>query len=683
MSTQLKEPQPVTRETADRPLWMDTAVQQLIDEWKPRLGHAELARLQQGLERIGGLWREEDGDEKTFRAFVHANFAADEAARNGIFHRLETVLEQIDGHMHEIRRVLREPVDLDLGPLLPIDETLGGYEVSAHVSDDLFQNKVAFIALLNFPLRSLQEKLASGEQWSRREWAEARLAERFSKRVPAEVTQIITETVSEADQYVSEYNIWMHHVLDSNGQRLFPAGMRLLSHWNLRDQIKAEYAQADGLPRQRMLQRVMERIVTQTIPQSVVNNPQVDWNLETNEVAPAAVKDSEFAPSTTISASSTPEPDTRYRLLLNVFRAIQREDAYSPLAPTHMARRFDEDREILEDRFAAMLEDVLTSPLISEVAALIEKRLKRRLEPFDIWYSEFRPRSRYTEPELDEMVRQRYPTADAYRRDIPNLLCKLGFRQEQADYLAENIIVDPARGAGHAMGASMRGAKAHLRTRVDKSGMTYKGFNVAAHEMGHNVEQVYSLNNVDHYMLEGVPNTAFTEAFAFVFQNQDLCLLDLKVDSDETEPNRMLNALWQTYEIAGVALVDMEVWHWMYEHPDATPADLKEATLYIARNLWNRYYAPVFGVKDSVLLAVYSHMIDCCLYLPDYPLGHMIAIQLEQHLKNPGTDFGAEVERIVTYGNVAPDLWMKHATGNTVGPEALLKAAEKALSKLD
>ena len=104
------------------------------------------------------------------------------------------MLEQLDGHMHEIRRVLREPVDLDMGPLLPMDETLAGYEVSAHVSDDLFENKVAFIALLNFPLRTLQEKLASGEQWSRREWAEARLAERFSKRVPAEVNQVIAET---------------------------------------------------------------------------------------------------------------------------------------------------------------------------------------------------------------------------------------------------------------------------------------------------------------------------------------------------------------------------------------------------------------------------------------------------------------------------------------------------------
>ena len=43
------------------------------------------------------------------------------------------------------------------------------------------------------------------------------------------------------------------------------------------------------------MQQVMERIVTQTIPEAVVNNPHVDWNPFTNEVKPAAVKDSDEA----------------------------------------------------------------------------------------------------------------------------------------------------------------------------------------------------------------------------------------------------------------------------------------------------------------------------------------------------------------------------------------------------
>ena len=59
----------------------------------------------------------------------------------------------------------------------------------------------------------------------------------------------------------------MHHLVDDKGQRLFPPKMRLLSHWNLRDEIKADYADAqNGLAKQRMIQQVMERIVTQSIP---------------------------------------------------------------------------------------------------------------------------------------------------------------------------------------------------------------------------------------------------------------------------------------------------------------------------------------------------------------------------------------------------------------------------------
>ena len=126
---------------------------------------------------------------------------------------------------------------------------------------------------------------------------------------------------------------------------------------------------------------------------------------------------------------------------------------------------------------------------------------------------------------MDETVAKKYPTAEAYQKDIPNLLIKLGFSPDRAQYVAANIIVDPARGSGHAMGAGMRAEKAHLRTRVEKTGMNYKGFNIAVHEMGHNVEQTFSLNDNDFTLLQGVPNTAFTEALAFVFQGHDLELL--------------------------------------------------------------------------------------------------------------------------------------------------------------
>jgi hypothetical protein len=653
--------------------WMKESMIRLERELTAKYGESRKAQIDRGLHQVMEYWRPRDGDAAVFQEFVRGNFAGDEATLDSMFTRYERLLEQIDGHMHEINREFRQQADLDLGPVLSFDQAFAGYDPSAHVLDDFFDNKLAFTVLLNFPLTTLHQRLTLGPNWTRRQWAEARLAQRFSKRIPAEVNLAIAQAAADSDQYIAQYNIWMGRLLSNDGKQLFPADMRLLSHWNLRDQIKADYAdKQNGLARQRMIQQVMERIVTQTIPQSVINNPAALWNPYTNEVqASDGGKNSK-------PISNSAEPDTRYAMLLKTFLAAKKADPYSPTAPTLIARRFDEDREIPEERVRAMLEQVVSSPLVPKVAQLIQSRLGRPLEPFDVWYDGFRPRGSHSEAELDAMVAKKYSTAEAYQKDIPNLLMKLGFAPEKAHYVADHIIVDPARGSGHAMGANMRSEKAHLRTRVEKTGMNYKGFNIAVHEMGHNVEQTFSLDEVDHTLLQGVPNTAFTEALAFVFQGHDLELLGLAAPDAKTEALKSLSDFWATYEISGVALVDMAVWHWMYDHPSTTPAQLKEATLEISKDIWNRYYAPVFGKKDVVLLGVYSHMIDSFLYLPDYPVGHMIAHQIEEQMKKAGS-IGPEFERMAKMGDVTPDLWMVNATGKPVGPEALLAAAEKAL----
>jgi hypothetical protein len=115
----------------------------------------------------------------------------------------------------------------------------------------------------------------------------------------------------------------------------------------------------------------------------------------------------------------------------------------------------------------------------------------------------------------------------------------------------------------------------------------------------------------------------------------------------------------------------------MYEHPNATPAELREATLGIARDVWNRWFAPVFGVKDSDILAVYSHMIVYGLYLPDYAIGHIIAFQVAERLAQG--DFGAEFERMARQGRLTPDAWMRGAVGGPISARSLLAAARAAL----
>ncbi len=662
--------------SAAPPAWMKDTAAKLQAELVGRHGEAQRPRIERGLRQVADFWQEGDGDAAAFSDFVRLNFYPNP---DELFARSERLLEQLDGHMTEILLAFREQVDLDRGAIRPFDEILAAYNPAAHTTEDFFKNKFAFAVLLNFPLTTLEERLANGERWTRRQWAEARLAQRFSRRVPAEINQEISRAGAEAEQYISQYNIWMHHVLGEDGRRLFPPRMRLLAHWNLRDQIKADYSEKDGLPRQRAIARVMERIVDQTIPKAVIDNARLDWNPYTNAVRVSDAKDYDDAPP--VEAVDAPEPDTRYAILLGTFRALKRVDPYSPTAPTHIARVFDEERELPEARVQKMLEQVVSSPLAPKVAALIEKRLGRKLEPFDIWYAGFKPRGKYTEAELDAITRKKYPAPDAYEKDMPRMFQGLGFSPETARYLAQNIVVDPARGSGHAWGAQLGTAPAHLRTRVAKDGMDYKGYNIAVHEMGHNVEQTFSLKKMDHWLLNGVPNTAFTEAIAFVFQAKDMELLGLAGPDPQAEALRTLNEFWATYEISGVALVDMAVWHWMYDHPNATPAELKTAVMGISKDVWNKYYAPVFGKRDVVLLGIYSHMIERYLYLPDYPIGHLIANQLEDHMRKTGK-IGPEVERVTRQGRIAPDLWMKGATGAPVGPEAMLAATERALEQV-
>src|SRR5437763_10996998 len=192
-------------------------------EWVAKHAEAARGRISRGLAQVATFWRQDetnnagrgDGDAPALATFVRENYAGDAAARDALFSRMEFAFESLDGHMHEIERDFRRQSDLDIGPIRPFDQTLAAYDPGAHVSDDLFANKLAFVVLLNFPLTTLDERLQKGEAWTRREWAEARLAERFSKRIPAVVKLATAKANAEADQYIAGYNIWMRHVVDS------------------------------------------------------------------------------------------------------------------------------------------------------------------------------------------------------------------------------------------------------------------------------------------------------------------------------------------------------------------------------------------------------------------------------------------------------------------------------------
>ncbi|MCP4664248.1 MAG: hypothetical protein GY856_53365 [bacterium] len=654
-----------------------TAKQQL----RERYGDGEAARIDRGVDQVLRFWRPDDGDAEVFASFVTSEFLPAGELLDLTFARFEYAMERIGGYMISLLRDLRRGADLEIGPLLPLDPRLAGYDPAAHGIDDLFANKIAFVALLNFPLTDLEEQIEHGAQWSRRQWAETRLTALFATRLPAEVQQRITATGAAAGAYIAAYNVYMHHLLSEDGRRLFPPGLRLISHWGLRDELKARYADPEGLEKQRMIKQVFDRIARQEIPGAVIDNPRLDWVPATNEVRVAAVEDV-AAPDRSAEPVADREPDERFRYWLENFHAVRQADPYDPDNPTHIDRLFNIQRQIPEENVAELFETLLESPLFGSVGRLIEGRLGRKLEPFDIWYVGFKPRGAFDESELDAITRKRYPNADAFAADIPRILGDLGFSAERARFLAEHVAVEPSRGVGHAFGGERPDDKALLRTRIGADGMDFKGYNIAVHEFGHNVEQVFSVSAIDHTLLKGVPNTGFTEALAMVFQSRDLELLGVAGPDPEADHLNALDTYWATCEIGAVALVDMAAWRWLYEHPDADPAEFREAVLGIARDLWNRYFAETFGVRDETLLAVYSHMISRTMYIPDYPLGHIIAFQIEQHLETIETSFGTEVERIFTLGNLTPDAWMRQAVGAPLSVEPLLKATEEALDAM-
>jgi len=643
-------------------------VEQTQNELLQKFGEGQQFRIERGVSQVANLWRQVDGSFHEFKTFCEERFVADEAELETLFNKLSFGFEVLNGNFLKISKDLMRPLHLDMGPVTPIDMMFGGFSASAHLSEDLYTSKIAFVTALNFPFYSLNEKTELGPTWTRQQWAYARMGDRFTSRVPAELQQNYSRISTDADAYIDDYNIYMANLRNEQGEQLFPEGMKLITHWGLRDELKSQYANTEGgLERQKMIYQVMQRIIDQSIPQKVISNDEYIWKPISNEVA----KDDK-------KVDAAAEPNTRYKHLLNLFVAIEEMDAFYPNMPNFIQRRFESTYEIPVEDVEKLFIDFVSSKQVREAGKLISERLGRPLQPFDIWYDGFKSRSSIPAEVLDNAVAKRFSSAEAFQNEIPNILTSLGWSEDKAKFFQSKIAVEGSRGAGHAWGAAMRDDIALLRTRIGANGMDYKGFNIAMHEFGHTVEQTITLHNVDYYTLTGVPNTAFTEALAFIFQKRDLDVLGIMDNNPEKAHLQALDNLWQCYEIMGVSLVDINLWRWLYENPNATPAQLKEATISIAKDIWNKYYADVFGSTDEPILAVYSHMISNPLYLSAYPMGLLIDFQLEQYIA--GKHFANEIQRIFEQGSIIPQLWMNGAVGSPLSIEPTLSAAEKAIS---
>lgn len=624
-----------------------------------------------GVAQAAALWTEVDGTDEEFRQFVEENLCTSDEERVALFESLSRILENCFESADKLTVELLRPTQLTNAsdPQIP-DWIMSAYSPLAHFSDDMFANKLAFLTIINFPHYTLEEKNTLGRNWSRLEWAMARMGDVFTTRVPAEVNIRLAQAYADAENYIADYNIYMGSLRTEDGRQLWSEDKILLSHWNLRDELKALYADsAAGQEKQEMIYKVMQRIVRQEIPKAVINNGDYLWKPYSN-------------------SKDAAEPYTRYERILATVHAFFAADTYCPSSPTAIIRNFEEGVEIPASELDSLFRALIGSPQVQQVASIIRQRLRRDLRPYDIWYDGFKSRASLNEDHLTALTRSLYPDADAFAADLPRLLQKIGFSAADAKDIASHIVVEPARGSGHAWPCLGHNEQARLRTRIPASGMDYKGYNIAVHEFGHTVEEVLDMYRIDHYMLSGVPNTAYTEASAFLWQQRDLQLLPSNgvavqqrsgLTAERSNNEAVLDQFWSMYEIMGVSLVDMAMWKWIYAHPDATPKQLCEQTIHIAQEVWNQYYEPVLGEHDCVLLAIYSHMVNSPMYLPNYPLGHIVQYQLEEHLANFPTPqaFAAEYERIYRLGRLTPKEWMIQAVGTPPSITPVLNAVQK------
>ncbi len=620
--------------------------------------------LSRGAQQVAALWTAEDGTQAEMMQFIKEHECQTDSERLALFESLSRILENMYQSADMLTVELLRPTQLTNAaePQTP-DWIMSGYSPLAHFSDDMFANKLAFVTILNFPHYTLEEKNTLGRNWTRHEWAFARMGDVFTTRVPAGVKTQIAQALADAENYIADYNIYMGNLRTEDGRQLWPEDKILLSHWNLRDELKALYGAENGQEKQEMIYQVMQRIVNQSIPAQAINGKDYIWH--------------------PYSTQETTEPFTRYERILSIAHAYMAEDPYCPSAPTGIIRNFEGEVEISAAELDSLFRALVGSEQVKTVANEIRSRLGRDLRPYDIWYDGFKARAALNEDELTATTRKLYPDANAFAADMPRLLAQMGFYSEDARSIAHHIAVEPARGSGHAWPCLGRKEDARLRTRIPTTGMDYKGYNIAVHEFGHCVEQVLDMYFIDYYMLSGVPNTAYTEASAFLWQQRDLQLLPKSPISNlksQMSKDEVFDQFWSMFEIMGVSLVDMAMWKWIYAHPNATPKQLCEATQQIAKDIWNQYYEPILGEHDCILLAVYSHMVNAPMYLPNYPLGHIVQFQLEEHLaqcKNQ-QEFAAEYARIYKLGRLTPKEWMRQAVGEEPSIEPVLRAIENS-----
>ncbi len=641
--------------------------------------YGESDRIDIGLAALSEQWVKTDGDNGEFIKFAVDNFVSDPIQLDQLSKVISDNIRVINGHIWKIGSTLSNPYSANTGKIKKYEELFAGVSINVDINKELYRSKVAHLVLLNFPPVTDEQKKKNGHTWSYQQWGYVFLGDMFkveksnkeSKR--SKGNKDISKKLYKGDsqRYADNSVIPIFTLCDANGNRVFTENKNLLLHWKMRDEIKNLYGSSlsDKLVKQKTIYSAMRRYIDQSIPQQIFSqDTSLKWDPNTNILLSNGGE--------TLQAESN--NNLRYEYLRNLFLKQYNRQPDSTKYFDNYFKAYNVKASDIENMFV----EILSSKEAIQVGKLIKKKIGRDLEPFDVWYTGFNNRSSYDSDSLDNYFKTIYPTPQALTDSIPSLLMKLGFDRERADFYGSKICVEPARANGHAEGAVLKNEKSFLRTNFTDNGLDFGGFQTAMHELGHSVQQTISAQLIDIFPMSSLPNSGLVESAAYLFEFKTWNVIDgLNVDKEGLYNNSILDNFWATYEIAGPALCEMKMWQWMYNKKVFSADELRNATISIAKEVWNSYYAPVFGISDEIMPAVYNHMLNSSLYLSGYTLAHIIHMQIENYLA--GKDFPSEVERIYKLGEIPFDIWMERALQSSLSAKPILNITSKALSNIN
>lgn len=615
--------------------------------------------IERGVKAAHRVWNVKKHGEAKFEAFCLEQYVPPGKARNQLLERLDEFHNSIAGNMGMSVKVARAGQDIADRPLTPAETVLASFSPDIHLSEDYRDANIAALAQLNFGTDDRRPPR------NRPAWAARRMGDLGRTVVPAPLLASMTEAQSRVDRFISSYNLHLDRIDFGDRRVKFPRGTKLISHWGLRDFMMEQNGQPDALVKQRAILGIMERVVDGEIPAEILDNPEASWSLPDRKVK--------------VGSKSLPARGhgaLRWQQFREVWKQIRKIDPYRRTGNL-IDEKFEIEREVSEKKIVKILTDILSSPHAVRVANFISDQLGRPLEPFDIYYRDFVKEGVGKKP-LRFDIRKRYPTAQALQDAIPDILVKMGWKRPRARWIGSKIRVDNGRSAGHAWSPRCPEDLQLLRVRVDPGGCSEMSFETFMHELGHCVEGVLSSYELDYKCLWSVPNTSFTEGFAFTFQDRTDELLGR--GKQPVSDRQIIQRFWQPFEIGGSALTEIRFFHWLYENPSATAAQMQKAIRRIGDELWEEFYARIFGPKSHGLMSIYSHMLWGDFYLAEYPLGYVIAYQIQKHLEK--RKLPEEMERMCAQGSIYPESWMKAAVGSEISVKPLLDDTRKALDSL-